>query len=105
MQTLFFETLAIGLGTYVIRFGSLSLGRRFIWPAWLQEWLSFVTPAVLGAFIGLALLMSGRHIEAPAHNPSLWAGIATAIVAWISRSLFWTVCGGVILFMITSRFI
>lgn len=104
MHVLFFETLAIGLGTYVIRAGSLSLGSRVRWPAWAKNGLSFVTPAVLGALIGPELFMPGGHIGGIG-NATLLAAIPTAAVAWFSRNLLWTVGAGVLVFALISAFV
>ncbi|MBE3556633.1 MAG: AzlD domain-containing protein [Firmicutes bacterium] len=44
MMPVLIETLCVGLGTYLIRAGSLLLGSRVVWPSWVVQWLSFVTP-------------------------------------------------------------
>ncbi|CAA7600480.1 Branched-chain amino acid transport protein (AzlD) [Acididesulfobacillus acetoxydans] len=98
MPPVLFETLLIGAGTYLIRAGSLSLGSRASWPEWARKWLSFVTPAVLGALLGPMLLLNGDHWPSITHNPTLLAALPTAAVAWISRHLLLTVVVGVVCF-------
>ncbi|MCL6601111.1 MAG: AzlD domain-containing protein [Alicyclobacillus macrosporangiidus] len=98
MSLTLLEVLLIGAGTYLIRAGSLSLGSRVSWPSWAQAWLSFVTPAVLGALLGPLLVLPGGQALPPLHNPTLLASLPTAIAAWKTRSLLWTVAVGVVCF-------
>ncbi|MCF8564092.1 AzlD domain-containing protein [Alicyclobacillus tolerans] len=88
-------TLFVGAGTYLIRAGSLSLGSRVQWPDWVRRWLSFVTPAVLGALLGPTLLLHNNQMVPLAHNAMFVAAVPTALVAWWSRHLLWTVAAGV----------
>jgi len=90
--------VAVGVGTYLIRSLSLVWGSRLAWPAWLRQWLAFVTPAVLGALLGPALLLPDGHLVLPWHNPALLAAIPTAAVAWYSRNLLFTVLAGVVFY-------
>ncbi|UOF90006.1 AzlD domain-containing protein [Fodinisporobacter ferrooxydans] len=99
------ETLIIGAGTFLIRAISLSWGSRVIWPAWGQKWLSFVTPAVLGALLGPLLFLPDNHLVPIVHNTTLLAAIPTAIVGWFTRHLFWTVAAGVACFAIVTHLI
>lgn len=95
MNSLFFETILIGAGTYLIRAGSLSCGSRIKWPNWVHKWLSFVTPAVLGAMLGPLLLIPANHWHSVLHNPTLIATVPTAVAGWFSRNLLLTVAVGV----------
>jgi branched-subunit amino acid transport protein len=105
MSPLWTETLLIGLGTYLMRALSLSFGSRAAWPAWVRSWLSFITPAVLGALLGPQLLLADHQVVSPLHNPALWAAVPTAFMGWWKRSLFWTVAVGVAAYAVTSRLI
>lgn len=101
MPPVLIETLLIGAGTYLLRAGSLSLGSRVSWPQWARKWLSFVTPAVLGALLGPMLLLSNNGHWVPiSHNPTLIAALPTVLVAWISRHLLLTVVTGVLCFAV-----
>lgn len=102
MTSLFVEILLIGAGTYLIRGGSLSWGSRMAWPIWVQKWLSFVAPAVLGALLGPLLFLPNSHSVPLMHNPTLIAAIPTALVGWFTRNLLWTVAVGVICFAVIS---
>ncbi len=103
MAALILEIIAIGTGTYLFRAGSLSFGSRIAWPLWARKWLSFVTPAVLGALLGPMLLLPNNHFVQPLHNMTLIAAIPTVIVGWFSHYLLATVAIGVICFALLSH--
>lgn len=103
MAQVFIETLLIGSGTYLIRGGSLSLGSRVAWPDWLKRWLSYVTPAVLGALLGPLLLLQSGHLTPLWHNSSLLSAVPTGVVAWYTRHLLWTVAAGVVCFALVTH--
>lgn len=103
MNALLLETLVIGAGTYLFRAVSLTLGSRIAWPIWTKKWLSFVTPAVLGALLGPLLLLQGGQWAPIAHNATLIATIPTAVVGWFTRSFLWTVAAGILCFAVLSR--
>lgn len=95
-------TLIVGVGTYLIRAGSLSLGGRMTWPTWLREWFVFVTPAVLGALLGPEIFLPNQHGIFLWNNETFLASIPTGIVAWYSRNLLLTVMVGVLCFAALS---
>ncbi|MCK8485845.1 AzlD domain-containing protein [Paenibacillus sp. MBLB2552] len=98
MATQLWVIILIGAGTYLLRAGSLVLGSRVRWSESTKKWLSFVSPAVLGALIGpLLLLQEGKWIPL-ANNSMLFAAIPTMIIAWWSRRLLLTVAAGVVFY-------
>lgn len=98
MATQLWIIILIGAGTYLLRAGSLVLGSRVRWSESTKEWLSYVSPAVLGALIGpLLLLKDGKWIPL-AENSMLFAAIPTMIIAWWSRRLLLTVAAGVLFY-------
>lgn len=99
------ETLCIGLGTYLLRAGSLSLGSRVMWPQWLKKWLPFVTPAVLGALIGPQLMLPNGHTLSLWPNSTLLAAVPTALTAWFSRHLLLTVAVGIVCYALITHFL
>lgn len=105
MNSLLFETVLIGVGTYLIRAGSLSGGSRIQWPNLAKRWLSFVTPAVLGALLGPLLFLPGNHWVPVVHNAGLMAIVPTVAVGWFSRNLLLTVAIGVGCFGIIHYFV
>lgn len=100
MRTLLLVILVAGIGTYLIRALSLVWGSRAQLPGWLTRWLTFVTPAVLGALLGPALFVPDGQWIAPWNNPALLAAIPTAAVAWVSRNMLLTVLAGVVCFAV-----
>ncbi|MNM94756.1 Branched-chain amino acid transport protein (AzlD) [compost metagenome] len=98
MATQLWIIILIGAGTYLLRAGSLVLGSRVRWSESTKEWLSYVSPAVLGALIGpLLLLKDGKWIPL-VDNSMLFAAIPTMIIAWWSRRLLLTVAAGVLFY-------
>ncbi|MCL6445382.1 MAG: AzlD domain-containing protein [Alicyclobacillus sp.] len=97
-------TLVVGVGTYLLRASSLSLGSRVSWPAWLREWLMFVTPAVLGSLLGPEVFLPDKHWIPLWNNTTFLAAIPAGIVAWFAKNLFLTVMVGVVCFAVVSHF-
>ncbi|MOA08642.1 Branched-chain amino acid transport protein (AzlD) [compost metagenome] len=85
----------IGIGTYLFRALSLQLGSRIQWSTKTKEWLSYVSPAVLGALLGPLLFLQDDGIIPLMDNKILLAAIPTMIVAWLTRRLLLTVAVGV----------
>lgn len=82
--------------TYFTRYTMIAaLGREV--PPLLRRWLRYVPPAVLAALVVPAALAPQGHLE-----PGLpaWAVVAGAFVAWRTRSVLWTIVGGVAVFWI-----
>jgi branched chain amino acid efflux pump len=89
--------LVVGAGTYVMRAVPLALGSRARLSAGVERWLSFVTPAILGALLGpLLLTPDGATLIPPWANAALLAAIPTAVVARLSRNLLATIAAGVL---------
>ncbi|MFD1175198.1 AzlD domain-containing protein [Paenibacillus puldeungensis] len=90
--------ILIGVGTYLLRAGSLVLGSRIKWSERTKEWLSYVSPAVLGALLGpLLLLQDGQWIPL-SDNKMLIAAVPTMLIAWWSQRLLLTVAAGIIFY-------
>jgi branched-subunit amino acid transport protein len=60
-------------------------------PLPIRRWLVYVPPAVLAALVAPAGLAPAGRVEL---GPSTVAMIAGAIVAWRTRSVFWTIAAG-----------
>lgn len=95
-ETLLFITLTVGTCTYLIRTVSLSLGSRIQFPPWAREWLSFVTPAVLGALLGPTLFLVNGSLSITWRNLYLLSAIPTFLVAWKTKNLLWTILAGLV---------
>jgi branched-subunit amino acid transport protein len=84
----------MALVTYFTRYTMIAaLGREM--PALVRRWLRYVPPAVLAALVvPAALAPEGRlEIGLPA-----WAVLAGAVFAWRTRSVLWTILGGMAAF-------
>jgi branched-subunit amino acid transport protein len=79
--TLWLTMLAIGLGTFLIRFS-------FIWV--------FGRGAVLPSFV------FPQQAPFSVENPRLWAGLIAAAVAWRTRNMLLTIAAGMVSLWIVS---
>ncbi|WP_110933749.1 AzlD domain-containing protein [Paenibacillus bouchesdurhonensis] len=100
MESQLWIILLIGLGTYLFRAGSLALGSRVQWSDRTKEWLSYVSPAVLGALLGPLLLLNDGQWVSLRDNTMMLAAIPTIIVAWWTRRLLLTVVSGIAFYAI-----
>jgi branched-subunit amino acid transport protein len=82
--------LGMGAVTYFTRYAMLAAMDREL-PLPIRRWLVYVPPAVLAALVAPAGLAPAGRVEL---GPSTVAMIAGAIVAWCTRSVFWTIAGG-----------
>lgn len=84
----------MALVTYFTRYTMIAaLGREM--PMLARRWLRYVPPTVLAALVvPAALAPEGRlEIGLPA-----WAVLAGAVFAWRTRSVLWTILGGMAAF-------
>jgi branched-subunit amino acid transport protein len=63
----------------------------------LRRWLRYVPPAVLAALVVPPILAPQGHLEVDLPALALLAG---AVVAWRTRSVLWTIVGGMAVFWI-----
>ncbi len=86
--------VGMALATYFTRYTMIAaLGREI--PSLLRRWLRYVPPAVLAALVVPAALAPQGRLEVSAHG---WAALAGAAVAWRTRSVLWTILGGMAAF-------
>jgi branched-subunit amino acid transport protein len=84
----------MALVTYLTRYTMIAaLGREM--PVLARRWLRYVPPAVLAALVVPAALAPERRLEI---GLPAWAVLAGAIVAWHTRSVLWTILGGMAAF-------
>lgn len=74
----------------------VALFTRFKMPPWLEKWLSFVAPAVLGALTAVSVLAPGGTIDFGRDNLYIWAAIPTLAAGLISKSIFLTLLVGIV---------
>jgi branched-subunit amino acid transport protein len=89
--------VAIGLGTFLLRFLFIYLFGKIAIPDWLRRALRFVPAAALAALVFPALTHPAGHLDLTLHNFRLLAGLGGAIVAWKTRNVLLTILVGMML--------
>ena len=89
--------VAIGLGTFLLRFIFIYLFGKIAMPEWLQRALRFVPAAALAALVFPALTHPTGQLDLSLHNFRLLAGLGGALVAWKTRNVFLTIIVGMAL--------
>ena len=89
--------VAIGLGTFLLRFIFIYLFGKIVMPEWLQRALRFVPAAALAALVFPALTHPTGHLDLSLHNFRLLAGLGGALVAWKTRNVLLTIIAGMAL--------
>lgn len=92
--------LAIGLGTFTLRFLFIYLFGKIEMPDWLRRALRFVPAAALAALVFPALTHPTGHLDISLQNFRLLAGLGGAVVAWKTRNVLLTLIIGMILLWI-----
>ena len=92
--------IAIGLGTFLLRFLFIYLFGRISMPVWLGRALRFVPAAALAALVFPALTHPTGHLDLSLNNFRLLAGLGGAIVAWKTRNVLLTILVGMALLWI-----
>jgi len=92
--------LGMALVTYFTRSAMIfALGagvpRTLFVRALFRRWLRYVPPAVLAALVVPAALAPQGRL---AFGPHAWAVLAGAVCAWRTRSVLWTIVGGMVAF-------
>jgi len=84
----------MALVTYFTRYTMIAaLGREM--PPPVQRWLHYVPVAVLAALIAPAALAPQGYLQC---DMRAWAVVAGIVVAWRTRSVLWTILGGMAAF-------
>ena len=89
--------LAIGLGTFTLRFLFIYLFGKIEMPDWLRHALRFVPAVALAALVFPALTHPTGHLDISLQNFRLLAGLGGAVVAWKTRNVLLTLIIGMIL--------
>jgi len=89
--------LAIGLGTFLLRFVFIYLFGKIEMPDWLRRALRFVPAAALAALVFPALTHPAGQLDLSLQNFRLLAGLGGAIIAWRTRNVLLTILIGMIL--------
>ncbi|HNA89695.1 MAG TPA: AzlD domain-containing protein [Anaerolineales bacterium] len=89
--------IAVGLGTFTLRFLFIYLFGKIEMPAWLSRALRFVPSAALAALVFPALTHPAGHLDISLMNFRLLAGLGGAVVAWRTRNVLLTILVGMAL--------
>jgi branched-subunit amino acid transport protein len=100
VASLWFLFIAIGLGTFLLRFLFIYLFGKIAMPDWLQRALRFVPAAALAALVFPALTHPAGHLDLSLQNFRLLAGLGGAIIAWKTRNVLLTILVGMVLLWI-----
>ncbi len=92
--------LAVGLGTFTLRFLFIYLFGKIEMPDWLRRALRFVPAAALAALVFPALTHPSGHLDISLLNFRLLAGLGGALVAWRTRNVLLTILVGMALLWI-----
>ncbi|NLI70070.1 MAG: AzlD domain-containing protein [Firmicutes bacterium] len=90
---LIFGVSAVSMAPRII---PVALFSRFKMPPWLEKWLSFVAPAVLGALTSVSILAPRGKIDLGTGNLYIWAFIPTLAAGLKTKSPFITLAVGAI---------
>lgn len=74
----------------------VALFTRFKMPLWLEKWLSFVAPAVLGALTAVSILAPTGVIDIGRDNLHIWAFLPTLAVGLKTKNIFLTLLVGIL---------
>ena len=82
--------------TFLLRFSFLGTVKPHAFPPRFLEALRFVPPAVFAAIVVPFVLIRNETIDFTPDNPRLLAAVAALGVAWFTRSITWTLVGGMV---------
>lgn len=86
--------IAIGAGTFLLRFLFIYLFGKIAMPDRLRHALRFVPAAALAALVFPALTHPAGHLDLSQYNFRLMAGLVGAVVAWKTRNVLLTILVG-----------
>jgi branched-subunit amino acid transport protein len=82
--------------TFALRFSFLGTVKPHSLPPLFQEALRFVPAAVFAAIVAPQVLIRDEALHLAPDNPRLLAALAALAVAWFTRSVTWTLVGGMV---------
>jgi branched-subunit amino acid transport protein len=92
--TLWLTIAGAGAGTFALRLSFIALLGRLKMPLFFGRVLRFVPAAVLTAFVIPLLFYENGALQVSLGNERLLAGLAAALIAWRTRSVLFTLGGG-----------
>lgn len=95
-STLWLTLVLMGLITFALRISFIALAGRLEMPPIIQRALRFVPAAVLSAIVVPAVVFRGGDLALTLGNEKLLAGLFAGIVAWLTKSVIWTIAAGMV---------
>jgi branched-subunit amino acid transport protein len=93
-STLWLAIVGAGAGTFALRLSFIALLGRVEMPLFLRRVLRLVPAAVLTAFVIPLLFYENGALQVSLGNERLLAGLVAALIAWRTRSVLFTLGGG-----------
>jgi branched-subunit amino acid transport protein len=91
---LWLTVLVVGLFTYLQRVSFIATDDGLPLSSRFRRGLRFVPVSVLVALIVPELLLVGGTVSISLANSRLLAGLVAGVLAWRTRSMLWTLVGG-----------
>jgi len=88
--------LGTAVVTFALRFSFLGTVKPHSLAPNVKEALRFVPAAVFAAIVMPQVLIREEAIHLAPDNPRLLAAIAALVIAWLTRSVTWTLVGGMV---------
>ncbi len=92
--TLWLTIVGAGAGSFALRLSFIALLGRVEMPPFFRGVLRFVPAAVLTAFVIPLLFYESGVLQVSLGNQRLLAGLTAALIAWRTRSVLFTLGGG-----------
>jgi branched-subunit amino acid transport protein len=93
-STLWLAIVGAGAGTFALRLSFIALLGQVEMPLFLRRILRLVPAAVLTAFVIPLLFYENGALQVSLGNERLLAGLVAALIAWRTRSVLFTLGGG-----------
>ena len=90
--------VGVALTGIVTRLSFLAFGARVRLAPPIERALRFAPAAALGAILGPALFLVDDRLRLGAGNPRLVAALVAGVIVWRTRSILWTIVGGLAVF-------
>ena len=87
--------LGLALGTFLIRYSFIGLFARRDMPAWLDNALKLMVPAIFAAIVFTGVAMVQGEVGGLAHWPHYAAALVALVVTLATKgNMLWTVAAG-----------
>jgi branched-subunit amino acid transport protein len=97
--------LALGVGTFLIRYSFIGLFAKRQMPSWLEHGLKLMVPAIFAAIVASGIAISAGQFAGWANWPRYLAALIAFVVAWYSRgNLLLTVVSGMLALHLILQF-